>query len=320
MNEQFISLIADALRKEGILDKNTLAYALATIEHETAGTFQPIAEYGGREQARRLGYSGGEKYYGRGYIQLTHDYNYRDIGRAIGLGDALLKNPDLALRPDIAARIFAKFFKDKGVANYASRGDFLRARLPVNGTDRAWDIANKAARYLSQIPDVQPKKVGGFQLSDTPQVSSSAVFSSKSPGINDAVKTLFSSIVPQAQAQTNIPSQITPRAMNYQPSQGPASFAPGTIGGASYNRPTQNYTPANQYTVQSGDNLWNIAQRTLGAGNRWRELGYQGNPNQMPIGTKLNIPVPIQQPRIPRPNFSPTNTSMPSRIVPRYIA
>src|SRR3990167_11061442 len=132
-----IPLIEAALKAEGISDPRTLAYALATIEHETAGTFEPIEEYGGRSQARKLGYGGGENYFGRGFIQLTHAENYRDIGRRIGVGDALVQNPQLALRPDVSAKILAAFFKDRGVAQATSKGDFIGARRPVNGTDRA---------------------------------------------------------------------------------------------------------------------------------------------------------------------------------------
>ena len=128
-----------------------MAYALATIEHETAGTFEPIEEYGGRQQARKLGYGGGENYYGRGFIQLTHADNYRAIGQRIGMGDALVKNPALALRPDISAKILAAFFKDRGVAKEASKGNFYAARGPVNGTDKAREIAQIAQRYLKAL-------------------------------------------------------------------------------------------------------------------------------------------------------------------------
>ena len=44
-----------------------------------------------------------------------------------------------------------------------------------------------------------------------------------------------------------------------------------------------------EYTVAAGDTLWGIAQRHLGSGSRWRELGYGGDPNRLPIGTKINI-------------------------------
>lgn len=54
-----------------------------------------------------------------------------------------------------------------------------------------------------------------------------------------------------------------------------------------------------QHTVQRGDTLWDIANRFLGSGARWRELqGYGGEPRKMPIGTQLTIPT-AQQPQIP---------------------
>jgi predicted chitinase len=45
----------------------------------------------------------GEKYHGRGFIQLTGRDNYRMASQALGID--LLKNPELAERPDIAAKI-----------------------------------------------------------------------------------------------------------------------------------------------------------------------------------------------------------------------
>ena len=139
--------LVDAFKKEGIDDPNVLAYAMATIQHETAGTFNPIEEYGGREQAQKLGYGGGENYYGRGFIQLTHDSNYRDMGQRIGMGDTLVQHPELALDPQVSAEIMAAFFKDRGVAEAAKKGDFYGARSGVNGTDQADNIANLATRY-----------------------------------------------------------------------------------------------------------------------------------------------------------------------------
>src|SRR5258708_40187417 len=84
-----VPYIAKALEDEGILNSNVLAYALATVEHETASTFEPIDEFNGRKSARRLGYEGGTAYYGRRFVQLAHVRNYEMIVERIGLGEKL---------------------------------------------------------------------------------------------------------------------------------------------------------------------------------------------------------------------------------------
>ncbi len=157
-----------ALKDEGIDDPNTVAYALATIQHETAGTFKPVREgyYAdapgqegatGRAEAIKRGYGGGENYYGRGYIQLTHRNNYQDVGNKIGVPD-LADNPDKMLDPDISAKALAKFFKERGVSNYTQNDDFVGARMPVNGVDKAEMIAESARKWKSAIaPPLSPE-------------------------------------------------------------------------------------------------------------------------------------------------------------------
>lgn len=143
-----LPLIAKALEDEGILNENVLAYALATIEHETAGTFEPIDEFKGRKSARRLGYEGGTNYFGRGFIQLTHLRNYKRIGQRIGLGDELVKNPSLASDPSVAAKVLAAFFKDNGIARLATGGNFIAARQPINPDYQGGWIASLAYKFL----------------------------------------------------------------------------------------------------------------------------------------------------------------------------
>lgn len=142
-----IPLIGKALEAEGILDSNVLAYALATIEHETDETFAPIDEIGGPINARRLGYEGGSNYFGRGFIQLTHLRNYLKVGERIGMGDKLAKDPKLASAPEVAAKILAAFFKDNNVANLASAGNFVAARTPINPDYNGRSIAWLASKY-----------------------------------------------------------------------------------------------------------------------------------------------------------------------------
>lgn len=142
-----IPLIGKALEDEGILDSNVLAYALATIEHETAETFEPLEEYGGRFSARRLGYEGGPAFDGKGFIQLTHLRNYKVMGHRIGMGDELVKHPELAGTPEVAAKILAAFFKDNNIANLASTGNFVAARMPVNPDRHGYTVASLAWKY-----------------------------------------------------------------------------------------------------------------------------------------------------------------------------
>ena len=49
------------------------------------------------------------------------------------------------------------------------------------------------------------------------------------------------------------------------------------------------------YTVQSGDTLWDIAERTTGSGSNWRDI-YEAN--QGVIGEDPNLIMPGQQLRL----------------------
>lgn len=153
------------------------AYALATAALETASTMQPIKEYGGNAyftrmydiegerpaKARELGNlvpGDGAKYAGRGYVQLTGRRNYEKAGDA--LGHDLVGDPDLALRPDIAAAIMAKgmeggWFTGRSLSTYLPAGQlgtlaqFKEARRIINGQDRAGEIAATAAKFQSAL-------------------------------------------------------------------------------------------------------------------------------------------------------------------------
>lgn len=153
-----------------------IAYALATVYHETAGTMQPIKERGGAayftrmydvtgaspDRARKHGNmdpGDGPRYCGRGYVQLTWKNNYRKVGEAIGLD--LVAQPDLALDPEIAAMILSggmregwftgKAFEDYFRSELADRHQFVNARHIINGLDRADDIADYALLFQSAL-------------------------------------------------------------------------------------------------------------------------------------------------------------------------
>lgn len=149
------------------------AYALATAWHETAHSMQPVKEYGGPSYLTRMyditgqrpalakSYGNTEpgdgiRYCGRGYVQLTWKVNYRRASNELGVD--LIGNPDLAMQPDIAARImrtgmeegwftgrsFASFLPSDGPAERAS---FFNARRIINGSDKAGQIADYALQF-----------------------------------------------------------------------------------------------------------------------------------------------------------------------------
>ena len=139
-------------------DLRQLAYIISTAIGESNLT--PIKEYRGSpgtyhyDVQNAYWYTG---YYGRGYVQLTWDYNYRKFGGLLGID--LLGNPDLALNPSIAGKIICigmtkGLFTGVGLNDYfdSSKADWTNARRIVNGLDKAAEFGNRAsAIYTTSI-------------------------------------------------------------------------------------------------------------------------------------------------------------------------
>jgi putative peptidoglycan binding protein len=154
--EQHWPGLQSALAECGMEDHACLVAAIATIGTEVPA-FLPINEYGGNAYFTKM-YEGrkdlgntqpgdGARYHGRGYIQLTGRANYRAYGQKLGL--PLEQNPDLALRPDVAARILARYMKDRGIDRLAEQGDWQGVRRAVNGGLNGWDRFSSLVTQLS---------------------------------------------------------------------------------------------------------------------------------------------------------------------------
>lgn len=135
-------LIHAELVRRGIGDRLVQAAALGTVSIETARTFEPVREaFWMSEEWRRANLSRYYPFYGRGFIQLTWNgptiFNYRNYGRYVGAD--LEGNPDLALDPDIAARVFGEFFLRAGVAAAARVRDWAEVRRRVQGAHAGLD-------------------------------------------------------------------------------------------------------------------------------------------------------------------------------------
>ena len=132
-------LICKELVRHSIAERPVLVAAAATVAVET-GSFRPVEEkgnhdyfkkYEGRKDIGNKHSGDGYKYRGRGFIQLTGRHNYRVFGTYVKLD--LLNHPEKALEPGIAARIFAAYFKTRGVDVAARNSDWKRVRRLVNG-------------------------------------------------------------------------------------------------------------------------------------------------------------------------------------------
>ncbi len=122
--------------KQGVTLRNQLCYIMATIQHETAHTYKPIAEYGGKHKWYA-------PYYVRGYVQLTHKGNYAKYSALIPGAD-FVRNPNQVMQPDVSLFIIVHgmkhgAFTGKKLDDYISSSDvdFIHARRIVNGLDRA---------------------------------------------------------------------------------------------------------------------------------------------------------------------------------------
>ncbi len=134
--------VAQEGANQGVTERNQLCYIMATIQHETAHTYQPIAEFGGR----RRPYA---PYFGRGYVQLTHKFNYQAYTKK--LGQDFVSDPDKVMEPGVSLFIIIDGMKNgvftgKRLSHFISGGsvDFVNARKIVNDMDRANLIAGYA--------------------------------------------------------------------------------------------------------------------------------------------------------------------------------
>jgi predicted chitinase len=136
-----------------------LAAFLAQIKHES-WDFTRMHEVGDKRyfqkmydkkykpaKAKGLGnteFGDGVRYRGRGYMQLTGRDNYRSVGRLLGID--LERNPELAARPDIAARVALLYWKQRVRPKVKDWSNVAEVTRPINSRlshleDRKRDFA-----------------------------------------------------------------------------------------------------------------------------------------------------------------------------------
>lgn len=139
----YLPLLIDAAYGQEINTPVRLAAFLAQLLHESAG-LRYMHELWGPTQAQ-LGYEGredlgntepgdGERFRGRGPIQITGRANYKAFGERLGLD--LLGHPELAATPRVGFLIAAHFWKLKHLnllADQGTKAAFVTITRRVNG-------------------------------------------------------------------------------------------------------------------------------------------------------------------------------------------
>ena len=152
-------------------DIRWLAYILATTYHETAGTMKPIREYG-RGRGRRYGRphkQTGKTYYGRGYVQLTWPYNYKNADKQLGRlklpkKQQLYWNPGIAMEFNIAKQVLFSGMREGWFVKVhclprhfrpGRKADWKSARRIINGLDKWPRIKREALAFVDVIKKSQ---------------------------------------------------------------------------------------------------------------------------------------------------------------------
>jgi peptidoglycan L-alanyl-D-glutamate endopeptidase CwlK len=154
---KYFSIVERALDKYTLTEKRMRLVAYATIRAES-GSFEPVLErssiyntlkipaeyrrhgeavsYNLYERRASLGnesFGDGERYMGRGFIQLTGRANYKKYGELMGVD--LVANPERANEPGVAAEVLALFIKqhEAKISSALDKDDLKAVRKIVNG-------------------------------------------------------------------------------------------------------------------------------------------------------------------------------------------
>jgi len=148
-------------------DNRWIAYALATVQHECAGVWQPIEEYG-KGKGKKYGIPDkrtGQTYYGRGYVQCTWYDNYKMLTDAWNKQHPNAQidftlHPELLCIPEYAYWAMSYGMRNGsytgvGLSKYFNdeKTDPLNARKIINGLDKAGLIAGYYDKFITIISE-----------------------------------------------------------------------------------------------------------------------------------------------------------------------
>ncbi|KPA99324.1 MULTISPECIES: glycoside hydrolase family 19 protein [Pseudomonas] len=142
----FVPALNTAMSRHGITTPRRIAAFLAQIGHESAqlryvrelGSDQYLSKYDTGALALRLGNTpdadgDGQRYRGRGLIQVTGRSNYRQCSLALFGDERLLQQPELLEQPQWAAESAAWFWEQQGLNGLADADQFNSITRRING-------------------------------------------------------------------------------------------------------------------------------------------------------------------------------------------
>jgi len=142
----FAPALNTAMDRYQINTRLRMAAFIAQVGHES-GQFRYVRELGGDEYlskydtgtlADRLGNTpeadgDGQKYRGRGLIQITGHDNYLACSKALFGDDRLLRSPELLEQAEWACKSAAWFWNSRNLNALADSGDFNTITRRING-------------------------------------------------------------------------------------------------------------------------------------------------------------------------------------------
>ena len=156
----FVPVLNTAMVRFQIVGTKRVAAFIAQIGHESGqfryvrelGNDQYLSKYDTGTLAKRLGNTpeadgDGQKYRGRGLIQITGRANYMMCGEALALD--LINQPELLEKPQHACMSAAWFWASRGLNTLADAGQFDTITRRINGGQNG--AADRQALYARAL-------------------------------------------------------------------------------------------------------------------------------------------------------------------------
>lgn len=156
----FAPVLNAAMARYQIIGLKRVAAFVAQVGHESGQLRYPrelgndayLSKYDTGQLALRLGNTvqadgDGQRYRGRGLIQITGRANYQACGEALGLD--LVVAPELLEQPRWAALSAAWFWASRGLNVLADAGDFDKITQRINGGQNG--AADRRALYAQAL-------------------------------------------------------------------------------------------------------------------------------------------------------------------------